>query len=319
MDRITLMENFVRVVETGSFAEAARKGKISRAAVSKYMVALEEHLAVRLLQRTTRTLHLTTEGEDYYHRCRRILEEIAEAHQAVTHLHATPRGLLRISAPMSFGTIHLAPAVADFLQSHPFIEIELVLNDRLVDLVEEGFDIAMRIGVLQDSSLRARWLAPTRLKACASPAYLQQQGIPEQPEDLARHQCLIYSYSATPNVWRFQQHGPHGTERTVRVRGPLTANNGEVLRAAALTGVGIAILPDFLIDKDLAAQTLVALLPDFALPQPGMYAVYPSSRHLSIKVRRFIDFLVDRFGKGEPPSPSRLISSPPPGWDQTPS
>lgn len=292
VDRIAFMETFVRVVETGSFSEAARRGGISRAVVSKYMLALEEYLGVRLLQRTTRQLHVTAEGTAYYHRCRQILEDIAEAQQAVTNLHATPRGLLRVNAPMSFGTLYLAPAVAEFLSAYPGIEIDLVLNDRFVDLVEEGFDIALRIGTLKDSSLMARWLAPARLVLCASAAYIHCHGMPNVPEDLLDHRCLLYSLMDTPRVWRFSQ---GEKEKIVKVTGPLQANNGEALRAAVLTGLGLAILPDFLIEQELHAKTLIPLLPEFNLPQLGVYAVYPSNRHMSVKVRKFIDFLIGRF------------------------
>lgn len=293
MDRIALMETFVRVVDSGSFSEAARKGAVSRAAVSKYIFVLEEYLGIRLLNRTTRQLHLTVEGELYYQRCRKILEEITETEQTVTHLHAAPRGLLRVSAPMSFGIRHLSPAIADFLLAFPGVEIDMVLNDRFVDLLEEGFDVAVRIGVLEASTLMARRLASTKLVLCASPAYVARHGEPREPEDLTQHACLSYSYTATPTIWRFSQ---GGEERVVRVKGPLQANNGGAVRAAVQAGVGMAILPDFLIDEDLRARTLIPLLPEFDLPHPGIYAVYPPTRYMSAKVRKFIDFLVDRFG-----------------------
>ncbi|MBF0429370.1 MAG: LysR family transcriptional regulator [Magnetococcales bacterium] len=293
MDRLILMETFIRVVDGGSFSAAARKGGISRAAVSKYMVALEEHLGVRLINRTTRQLHLTEEGEMYYQRCRRILEDLLEAEQIVTHQHAAPRGLLRVTAPISFGRLHLVGVAADFLLKFSGIEMDLVLNDRFVDLVEEGFDVGVRIGTLRDSSLMARRLASSGLVLCASPEYVARFGQPMVPEDLVGHACLLYSYAASPNVWRF---GFKGEERVVRVKGSLRCNNGEALQAAVRAGLGIAILPSFLIEGDLRTRTLLPLLSDFLLPQLGIYAVYPSNRHLSVKVRTFIDFLVVQLG-----------------------
>ncbi|MBF0627386.1 MAG: LysR family transcriptional regulator [Magnetococcales bacterium] len=293
MDRLAFMETFVRVVESGSFAEAARKGGLSRAAVSKYIEALEEHLGARLINRTTRRLHLTVEGEVYYQRCSRILDEILEAEQTITHLHSEPRGLLRVSAPMSFGSLHLAPLVAEFLLAHPAVEVDLVLNDRFVDLVEEGFDVAVRIGTLGDSTLVARRLAAARLLLCAAPAYLDQRGEPMTPEDLNNHTCLLYSYTASPGVWRFRR---DGEEQSVRVTGVLRANNGEALRTAARAGLGLVMLPSFLVAEDLRSGRLKPVLNDYTLlPTLGIHAVCPSNRHLAAKVRRFIDFLVTRF------------------------
>lgn len=294
MDRLGFMETFVRVVEAGSFSEAARRSGLSRAAISKHMEGLEEHLGARLINRTTRQLHLTAEGEAYHQRCRAILEQVTEAEQEVGSLHTLPRGRLRVNAPMSFGTRHLAPAAADFLLEHPGIEMELVLNDRFVDLVEEGFDVGVRIGVLEDSTLMARRLTHAQLVLCASPGYVARCGTPEQPEALGSHACLVYSYTAAPNLWRFRL---GGEERLVRVSGPLRANNGDALRAAALAGVGIVMLPVFLIARELRAGALIPLLPAFELPRLGLYAVYPSSRHLSTKVRQFVNFLVTRFGR----------------------
>lgn len=291
MDRLVWMESFVRVVELGSFAEAARRGGVSRAAISKYMDALEAHLGVRLLNRTTRRLNLTVEGEIYFQRCRRILEEVVEAEQEVTHLHAAPKGLLRVTAPISFGTRHLAALVVEFLTLHPEIELDLVLNDRFVDLVEEGFDVAVRIGNLRDSSLIARRLASTRLVLCAAPAYLVRHGVPLVPEDLSRHVCLLYSLTTSPGLWRFRL---QGEESSVRVQGILHANNGEALHAAARAGLGVALLPGFLVTEDLEQGLLVPLLSDYTLPVLGIHAVCPSSRHMSVKVRRFMDFLVAR-------------------------
>ncbi|MBF0340584.1 MAG: LysR family transcriptional regulator [Magnetococcales bacterium] len=291
MDRLAFMETFVRVVESGSFAAAARKGGVSRAAVSKYIEALEEHLGARLLNRTTRRLHLTVEGEVYYQRCRHILEEIGEAEEAVTHLHAAPRGVLRVTAPVSFGIRYLAPLTAEFQLAYPDIEMDLLFNDRFVDLVEEGIDVAVRIGTLGDSSLVARRLTTTRMTLCASPGYLAKRGEPRTPEELNGHACLLYSLTSLPGVWRFRR---DGEEYSVRVAGVMRANNGEALQAAARAGLGLVVLPNFLIVRDLQLGLLRSVLEDYALPSLGIHAVCPSSRHMSAKVRGFIDFLISR-------------------------
>lgn len=293
MDRLTGMEVFVRVVETGSFTRAAEQTGLSRAMVSKHVLELENRLGVRLLNRTTRKISLTEAGAGYYERSAQIVAEIAEAERAAAQLNLRPRGLLKVNAPMTFGTLHLAPAIPAFIEANPEVTVELTQNDRVVDLVEEGYDLAVRIGRLPDSSLVARRLAPCRMVVCAAPAYLERRGTPRTPDDLTRHDCLGYTYSPDRDLWRFT--GPEG-ERLVRIAGPFRANNGDSLRAAALAGLGLILQPSFILGEDLKAGRLRAVLTDYAAPEIAVHAVYPHGRHVSAKVRQFIDFLVDRFG-----------------------
>jgi DNA-binding transcriptional LysR family regulator len=296
MDRLTSLAVFVKVVDSQGFAAAAREIGLSPAMASKHIQALEERLGARLLNRTTRRLSLTEAGRSYYERCRRILAELDEADRAVDELQETPRGLLRINAPLSFGTRHIGPAVADYLTACPEVALEVALDDRVVDLLEEGADLALRIGQLADSSLIARRLTPIRLVLCAAPDYLARRGTPLRPRDLAQHECLDYAYAATPGEWQFL--GPGGQRETVRITGRLVANNGDVLRCAALAGAGIALGPSFILGEDVAAGRLVPLLrPGFEPPESALYAVYPHGRFVSAKLRSFIDFLVARFGE----------------------
>ena len=294
MDRMTGLSVFAKVVEGSSFAAAARHFGLSPAMVSKHILALEERLGARLLNRTTRRVSPTEIGRVFYERATRILADIDDAEQEAGALQATPRGLLRVSGPLSFGTRQLGPAIADFLAACPAVEIDVTLSDRVADLVEEGFDLAIRIGRLADSSLIARRIAPCLVVACAAPAYLKKQGAPRVPADLAAHNCLGYSYAALRNEWRFT--GPDGVQ-SVRVAGRLNANNGDILRHAALGGEGIVLQPSFLVADDLAAGRLVPILPGYAPDELAIHAVYPHSRHLSVKVRSFVDFLVARFGQ----------------------
>ncbi len=294
MDRFAAMEAFVKVAELQSFSEAARRLRTSKSLVSRQISTLEADLGARLFQRTTRSLALTEAGRAYYERAVRILADIEEATLSVSQLQAAPRGRLRVSAPMSFGFLHLAPAIPDFLARYPEVEADVVLNDRFVDLVDEGFDMAIRIGRLQDSSLIARRLAPSRVAACASPSYLAAHGTPRTPDDLRHHQCLSYSNMAVADEWRFTR--PDGRIWPVEVSGRLHANNGDALRAVALKGLGLALLPTFIVGGDLKAGTLEAVLMEFIAQDGAMYAVYPHSRHLSPKVRAFVEFLAARFG-----------------------
>jgi DNA-binding transcriptional LysR family regulator len=294
MDRVTSLSVFVKVVEGSSFAAAARHFGLSPAMVSKHIVSLEERLGARLLNRTTRQVSPTEIGREFYERSTRILADLDEAEQAASALQATPKGLLRLNGPLSFGIRHLAPANIDYLAACPEAAIDVTLSDRVVDLVDEGFDLAIRIARLADSSLIARRITPCRIVACAAPAYLKKHGAPRRPADLTAHNCLGYSYAALRNEWRFT--GPDGAE-SVRIAGRLNANNGDVLRLAALRGEGIVIQPTFLIGDDLASGELVSILPGFVPDELVIQAVYPHSRHLSVKVRSFIDFLVARFGQ----------------------
>jgi len=294
MDRLAAMEAFVRVAETGSFSAAARRLGVSKSLVSRQIAALEGELGARLFNRTTRSLTLTEEGRGYQTQLVRILGDIEAANAAVSHLQVTPRGRLRVNAPMSFGTLHLAPAVRDFLDRYPEVDLDLVLNDRFVDLIEEGFDLALRIGRLADSSLVARKLAPMRLVVCGSPAYLARHGTPARPADLKRHRCLAYSGNALHDEWRFRE--PDGGETAIGIEGRLRVNNGDVLRVAALQGLGLVNLPSFIVGGDLQAGALVSVLSEYAPPEAGIHAIYPQGRHLSPKVRALVDFLAARFG-----------------------
>lgn len=294
MDRLASMEAFVRVAESRSFSEAARRLRSSKSLVSRQVAALEAELGVRLFHRTTRSLSLTEEGRGYHAQIARILAEIEEANLSVSQAQAAPRGRLRVSAPMSFGILHLAPAIRDFLARYPEVELDLSLNDRYVDVVDEGFDVAIRIGRLADSSLVARRLASNRMILCASPGYVTQHGAPKDPDELKRHQCLCYSTNSLTPEWVFAR--TDGTPWPVQIDGPLHANNGDVLRCAALQGLGVVYLPSFIVGQDVQAATLVSLLPEFIPTDTAIHAVYPHTRHLSPKVRAFIDFLAARFG-----------------------
>lgn len=293
MARLDAMEIFAEVVEAEGFSAAARNLGVSKSAVSKQVARLEDGLGVRLLNRTTRRLSVTEAGATFYEACRRVLDEAEAAERTVSNLSAQPRGLLKLNAPMSFGFLHLARAIPEFHARFPQITIDAVMNDRFVDLVQEGYDLALRIGNLRDSSLIARRVAPCRAVVCASPDYLARRGRPERPEDLKGHDCLLYTNNQQPREWQLL--GPGGLQ-TVKIDGPLLANNGDALCRAALGGLGIARLPTFIVGQHLRAGRLEAVLPGYPVPEQGIHAVYPHSRNLSVKVRVFIDFLADYFG-----------------------
>lgn len=292
MDRLAGIPAFESVVAAGSFAGAARALGLSVAAVSKQVRALEDRLGVRLLHRTTRQVRLTDAGQRFHERSERILADLEEAEREVAAGQATPRGRVRVSAPMSFGQRHLGPLVSAFLARHPDVEVDLVLDDRFVDLLAEGFDVAVRIAELQDSSLVARRLCPSRRVLCAAPAYLAQHGTPATPDDLPAHRCIGYTYMASGCDWPFR--GRDG-RRLVRVRGPVMSNNGDVLRVLALDGCGIALLPTFLVADDLHAGRLHEVLPDQLDGDPAVWVLHPSRRHVPLAVRAFVDFLIARF------------------------
>ena len=295
MDALTDIAVFVRVVERGSCTLAANDLSLSRAVVSKYLSRLEDRLGARLLHRTTRRLSLTEAGATLFEASRGAIERIEEAEAGVARFQKAPRGRLRVSAPMSFGILHLGPAIAEFARSHPDITLDMRLDDRFVNLVEEGFDLAIRIGTLTDSSLVARRLASTQSIACASPAYLAEHGEPETPEDLAAHDCLVYSYLSTANVWRFT--APDGREIPVAVKGTFRINNGIVLAEAAAAGHGILTSPTFYVGPMVRSGRLRRILARYSLPALGIHAVYPQTSHVPPKVRAFVDFLVQRFGR----------------------
>lgn len=292
MDRLVAMEAFVRAADSRSFSQAARQMRLSRSVVSRHIASLEGALGARLLQRTTRTLTLTEAGRLYLERARRVLAEVEDAERSVGRLSDAPRGQLRVSAPMSFGFLHLAAAIPAFLARHPDVTVDMSLTDRFVDLVEEGFDVAVRIGRLRDSSLIARRLAPSRLVVCASPDYLARRGVPRTPDDLAAHDCL--HNTNIPGQWAFAL--PDGGVRMVDVAGRLSANNGDALQAAARAGAGLVYLPSFIVGEDLQAGRLQCVLDGFTMTGATVNAVYPHARHLSPKVRVFVDFLAERFG-----------------------
>ncbi|MDX2287646.1 MAG: LysR family transcriptional regulator [Hyphomicrobiaceae bacterium] len=295
MDKLDAMRAFAKVVATGSFAEAGRQLGVTRSAVSKGVMELEHVLGARLLDRTTRRVSTTEAGLAYYERCVDILARLEETEQQVSRLHAEPRGVLKVNAPMSFGALHLGDAVAAFMAAFPELRVELTLTDRFIDPVEEGVDVTIRIAQLQDSSLIARKLATTRILPAASPGYLARHGTPAVPGDLAEHRCLVFGHTTTLQRWPFNT--PDGETISMPVTSAMCSNNGDVLRSAALAGEGITRLPSFLIGPDIKAGRLVVVLPDFAPAQLGIHALYVPNRYLAAKVRAFIDFLENRFGR----------------------
>ncbi|WP_165435349.1 LysR family transcriptional regulator [Bradyrhizobium sp. Leo121] len=294
MDKVASLKAFVKVVETGSFSEAGRQLRLSRSAISKYVGDLEEGLGVQLLNRTTRHASPNENGQLYFERALVILSEIDAADQAVTHLQSAPRGLLRINAPMSFGTIKLGPALADFMLKYPDMQLQLVLSDDLVDPVQDGFDVTLRIAELESSSLIARKVTPVPRVVCASPDYLEKHGMPSHPRDLRDHVSLTYGFLLTGNQWKLT--GADG-EHWIQPAWSLCVNNAEVLRDVAVKGRGVALIPEFIAGEALKKGWLKVILKDFWAPPLTLYAIYPPTRHLSVKVRLFIDFLVERFGR----------------------
>lgn len=293
MDRFTGMAVFAKVVEAASFAAAARHFDMSPAMVSKHIQTLEARLGARLLNRTTRRVSPTEVGQGYYERCLRILSDLEEAELAAGDLQSAPRGLLRVTAPVSFGTHVLAPLIADYLKTYPEVSIDLSLDDPYVDLIEKRFDLAIRIGTLADSSLIARKLGTLGMVACASPAYLESKGKPQTPHDLIGHNCLVYNFASAHSAWHFFD--KDGNEDVIGVSGRFLASNPDALRALALKGAGIVLVPDRLVEKDLATGRLVHLLPDHRTQETAVQAVYPHSQCLSAKTRTFIDFLAAHF------------------------
>ena len=292
MDKFSSMRAFVKVVEHGSFSEAARSLRLSRSAVSKHVMELEQTLGVQLLNRTTRSASPTENGRAYYERLVAILADLEEADLALTSLQAEPRGLLRVNAPMSFGTLHLGPALAEFMGKYPELQIQLTLSDEQIDAVQEGFDVTLRIAELASSTLIARRLLGVGRVFCASPEYIKRRGAPEHPKDLKNHDCLTYGFLATGNQWKLT--GPDG-EHFIPVPWRLCANNAEVLKHAVLKGHGVALLPTFIAGSALKSGMLVPVLEKYHAPEIALYAIYPPTRHLSSKVRLFIDFLLGRF------------------------
>jgi DNA-binding transcriptional LysR family regulator len=297
MDRLGAIQVFAQVVETGSFAKAAERLALSTSAASRHVAELESHLQTRLLNRTTRRVSLTESGRAFYERSVQLLADLAEAEQEASSAAVVPRGTIRLTASVNFGVRHLGPAIAEFIARHREVRFDVSLSDRVVDLVEEGFDLAVRIGAPGGDNLVARKLGETRLVPCASPDYLARHGAPKSPEDLARHNCLTYEYVSPRNLWRFRDRS--GAERAVRVSGVLHSNNGDLLSEVAARGGGIGFEPAFIVGPDVRAGRLVPLLQDYVPPPAPIYAVYPSRKHLSAKVRRFVEFLIERFADAQ--------------------
>jgi len=293
MDRFLALTAFAKVVETGSFARAAQRMNTSVSSVSRHVSDLEAHLNARLLNRTTRRLSLTESGRAFHQRCVQLLADLEEAEESAGAATIRPRGTLRLTSSITFGARHLAPTIAAFIARYPEMRFDIELSDRAVDLVDEGFDVAVRIGPIGSQNLVGRKVGETRLVCCAAPSYLAQRGEPATPEDLAGHACLTYEYSSLGNVWPFRDRA--GSERNVRVIGPVHANNGRFLEALAVAGAGIVYEPDFIVGPDVRAGKLTTMLREYAPPPVSIYVMYPSRRHLSAKVRAFTEFLAERF------------------------
>jgi DNA-binding transcriptional LysR family regulator len=294
MEDLQRMAIFARVVEAKSFSAAARLLNLSKSLVSKQVTQLEKSVGARLLNRTTRALSLTDAGTVLYEHCSRIVEELEEARLAVGRLHAEARGLLRISASVAFGRLHIAPALPGLLDAHPELKIDMVTTDRFVDLAEEGYDVVVRIVDEAAPNVVARKLAPLNRKFCATPEYFARHGVPQTPSDLESHNCLAYTYFNPQDTWRLR--GPDG-DISVHSSGNLRLNDDDALAEAVLGGLGIALLPTFIIGKDLQTGRLQAVLSDYRpVRQRHIYAIYLANRHLSAKVRAFIDYLLERFG-----------------------
>lgn len=289
MDQLAAMRALRRVVELGSFTAAGEALGVSHTIVSRQVRQLETQLGAQLLNRTTRRFALTAAGQEYYEASRHILDALDDADRAVGQHHARPSGRLRINAPMAFGTLELATWLPQFIAQYPELQIDLVCNDRIVDLIEDGFDVALRLTRdLPDSTLIARRLASSQVMLVAAPAYLQRHGAPRTPAELLQHNCLTYTQLSRPHDWRFT--APDGARETVTVTGNFQANTGIALRTAALAGTGIATTASFIVHEDIRSGTLLQVLPDYAIRPRELYVLYPQNRHLSPKVRVFVDF-----------------------------
>jgi DNA-binding transcriptional LysR family regulator len=305
MDRLQSMHVYVRTVELGSFAAAARELRLSPAMVAKHVEGVEARLGARVLNRTTRRQSLTEVGRLFYERSKALLADFEAAEASALELQAAPRGTLRVTAPVVFGTHAIAPLVADFMQQHPQVQVELALHDRVVDLVDEGFDLAIRSGALPDSGLVGRALAPLTMLLAASPAYLARRGKPRLPADLASHDCLGFEHWVHRDRWRLIDRRD-GSEHTVKITSRLRINNGEALRRAALAGAGIVMQSDLLLADDLAAGRLVRVLPRFSPPARQAHVLYLPDRRPSPKLQRFVEFVLQRLA---PQAPAALPST----------
>ena len=295
MDRLNAMRTFRTVVETGGFSAAARRLRLSKAAVSKQVAELEAHFGTALLHRTTRRLNATDAGRRYFDNCVRLLDELNEMEAEVRNAQAEPSGRLRVSAPINFGNAVLAPVICAIAQRYPKVEIQVELNDRFVDLIEEGFDVALRIRTnLPDSSLIARRIGNVTRSVCAAPSYLKRKGTPRTPEELKAHACLIYTLSTSPYDWKFL-FGSKGV--TVRVSGGIQSNNGQFLSSFLNAGMGIALLPDFTVAEDIRAGRLKRILENYQIEPHDLYLVYPANRHQSPKLRAFMDMTAEHLAR----------------------
>ena len=311
MDVFAGVRAFIAVADRGGFARAAREAGVATSSIMRQVDALEEHLGSTLLNRSTRSVTLTPAGEAYYGQAVRILSDLDDANRSVSERHGPPRGMLRVSLPVAFARLHVAPIVPEFLKSYPDIELELLMTDSFVNLVEDRVDLAIRIGSLESSSLIARRLAPHRRVLCASPDYIRTHGEPRAPADLAKHNCLTVSYSTGDRTWRFAR---SGRDEQGRVRGNLRANHSETLREAALAGLGLILMPTWLIGGDLGEGRLRAVLAEWQAEvgrqsaatrqERGIYALYLADRRASAKVHSFTEFMIKRFGS-------------PPYWDRS--
>ncbi len=292
METLTDIAVFVQVVDSGSFTAAAERLGMSKSVVSKYVTRLEDHLGARLLNRTTRRLSLTEIGRTFYEHSQSGLREIEEAEAEVSRLQGAPRGTLRLNAPMSFGILHIAPAIPDFIARYPELSVEMNLDDRQIDLVEEGFDLGIRIAELPDSSLVARRLAPCKHVVCGAPGYFRRHGIPRNPEELRNHNAITFKYQSSAREWHFIS--PAGTAVRIPVTGSIQMNNSLALRETLVREAGVSMIPTFIVGADIKEGTLRAVLTDHKTLELSIYAIYPQHRHLSPKVRAFVDFIADR-------------------------
>lgn len=290
---LNLMIIFAQVVNEQSFSAAARKLGVSRSSVSKAVAKLEHALGASLLNRSTRHLSLTEVGTAFYDYCTRINYEADQAHKMIESLNAQPRGVLKVAASVAFGTLHIAPAVGDFMRRYPELTIDMTITDRVVDLAEEGYDVVICVTRDLPMALVARKLAPIRRKICATPSYFDESGVPATPQDLVHHNCLDYIHSGDRGLWRLR--GPDG-DVSVPVSGRLRINDDEALSQVVLGGFGLALLPTFIIGKDIQAKRLKSVLSEYIPVEQHVYALYLPKRNLPLKIRVLIDFLIERFG-----------------------
>ena len=287
------VSEFVAVAETESFTAAGKRLGISTAQVSRQISALEERLSAKLFYRTTRKVSVTEVGGIYYQHCRQVMDGLADAERAITNLQSTPKGKLKITAPITYGERSVAPLVNDFVTQYPELEVQLVLSNQQIDLIDEGFDLAIRLGQLGDSTMIGKRLATRKQYVCAAPEYLSAFGAPHTLSELDRHNCL----SGTLDYWRFQE---KGKARNIRVKGNFSCNSGPVLVDAALKGMGIVQLPDYYVQEYINQGQLIELLPNYREPDDAVWALYPQNRHLSPKVRMLVDYLAKELAVTSP-------------------